>query len=381
MSRQSRQAELRKRMAEARSKLQISASDQADTKPLPASSASSILRKPKYTANSVEAKGGDDADSRGTNALTGLIGGYSSSEDEGVEKSVAASPGKKRDAPVSHENQDGKKRAKFSTDVQVRAITSDEEEGRTDSTVAMNQSGSDAMKKTHDAGSKKEVAGEKVSDEVWDEFNALLEDEPDISGMGEDAENDNNTLTHPQPKAEGDWPTPAPVKLAVAPSEDSKPKKKKRKKQSKDQPYDNEAVTNVEQASYEARLARLVLLKSKAKKSKTESAAADESNLQSLDFYDPGLAFQQDDDDNEEEDIATEGAGNEETAADQNSNEQWESSYTSSNKDNNLASESRVSLAEILRRRRDETRKTSVYSGDDDDLQQNEDDLADGRWF
>ncbi|KAL3765846.1 hypothetical protein ACHAWO_006391 [Cyclotella atomus] len=373
MSRQSRQAELRKRMAEARSKLQISASDQADTKPLPASSASSILRKPKYTANSVEAKGGDDADSRGTHALTGLIGGYSveakggddadsrgthaltgliggysSSEDEGVEKSVPASPGKKRDAPVSHENQDGKKRAKFSTDVQQ------------------------GNEKTHDAGSKRKWPEKKVSDEVWDEFNALLEDEPDISGMREDAENDNNALTDPQPKAEGDWPTPAPVKLAVAPSEDSKPKKKKRKKQSKDQPYDNEAVTNVEQASYEARLARV-----KQKSQKTESAAADESNLQSLDFYDPGLAFQQDDDDNEEGDIATEGVGNEEMAADQNSNE---SSYTSSNKDNNLASESRVSLAEILRRRRDETRKTSVYSGDDD-LQQNEDDLADGRWF
>jgi len=380
MSRQSRQAELRKRMAEARSKLQISASnhdEQADTKPLPSSTSSSILRKPKYTTNNVEAKG-DGADSRGDNALTGLIGGYSSSEDEGAEKSVPDSSSKKRDAPALPNSQNGKKRAKFSTDVQVRAITSDKEEGRTDVTVAMNQSGNKALKKTLDTGPKKEVAGEKVSDEVWDEFNALLEDEPDITGMGEDDENENDAHTDAQPRAEGDNPTSVPMKLAAAPSEEEKPKKKKRAKQSTDQSYDNEALTNVEQASYEARLARLVLLKSKVKKSKSESDG--DNNLQSLDFYDPGLAFQQDDD--EKGGIDTEGVGDEEMAVDDNSNEPWASNRTSSNEDHNPSSKSRVSLAEILKRRRDEARQISSYCGDRGDKQQNDDDdLADGRWF
>ena len=68
--------------------------------------------------------------------------------------------------------------------------------------------------------------------------------------------------------------------------------------------YDNEAAINFEQASYEARLARLMLLKSKKSQQRNNNVVAaanggDDGTENALlltpanEFYDPGLAFRE----------------------------------------------------------------------------------------
>lgn len=376
MSRQSRQAELRKRMAEARSKLQISAfgddeqqqqQPHVDKKP-PPSAASSILKRPKYTSNNTERVGVDG--DQNNNALSGLIGGYSSSDDEDVGEKHSAVASKKRDAPTSPDKQDIKKRAKFSADVHVRAITSDEDvdshqQMKVDTTVAMNQAAAlTSQKKTQNTEPKKELAGEKISDEVWDEFNALLDDEPDISAVDEGSDSiQKGGGTDTEPNAEQTHVSTDAS--AAAPSSKLKKKKKKKKKQSTDNSYDNEAVNNVEQASYEARLARLVLLKQKSK--------TNDNILDSVNFYDPGLAFQQEDDEGEGDAASI---GREETAAGDSLNESLDNNSQTVTNATTITNAPRVSLAKILRKRREEAKKISSHGEDADDSE-----LADGRWF
>jgi hypothetical protein len=166
------------------------------------------------------------------------------------------------------------------------------------------------------------------------------------------------------------------MSVTAAATEAAKPKKKrKKKKESTDKSYDNEALTNVEQVSYEARVSRLVLMKSKLQKSKTNNSGLDDNNLESVDFYDPGLAFQQDDDD-------------EFTSEEVGVRKLNESSAVSTQSISNAISASvpavsRNSLAEILRKRRDEARQImSAHEKDNEELKQNDEmELTDGRWF
>lgn len=373
MSRQSRQAELRARMAEVRSKLQVSSSAAADGQQIDTkhalSAASSILRKPKYTNAETKVETVNLDQSR--NALGGLIGGYSSSEDDDEKTSMpAANLTKKRDAPALPDKSDTKKRAKFSANVHVRAITSDEDVdsyqlgGSVVNSDAIHLDTKEPVDKSKLVELKKEASEEKISDEVWDEFNALLEEGPDDSIGGEtgnfhQADLDSKSMS-----------------VTAAATEAAKPKKKrKKKKESTDKSYDNEALTNVEQVSYEARVSRLVLMKSKLQKSKTNNSGLDDNNLESVDFYDPGLAFQQDDDD-------------EFTSEEVGVRKLNESSAVSTQSISNAISASvpavsRNSLAEILRKRRDEARQImSAHEKDNEETKQNDEmELTDGRWF
>jgi len=362
MSRQNRQAELRKRMAEARSKLQMSKGEdssnnkeQIQIKPPPTSG---ILRKPKYALTKSDPKLDVSIDHSDGNALGSLISGYSSSDDEDGSASqhtvAATSPSEKLEASVSSVKHDTKKRATLSVPI-----------GEPCANVADNHTDSKtSAEKVQRAGSSKQIiAGKTVSDEVWDEFNALLEDEPDISETGE-------STVDLQRVASADitesversiaYDTEAAIPDAV------KSKKKKRKKNQRIESHDTETITNVEQLSYEARLARLVLLKGKMQKSKTEAKDANDNTLGSVDFYDTGLAFQQDDDG---------GADHEENVKVDASEVANTSTQTS------LPGTSRLSLVKILKRRREEKRQLSSRGEDVDEPKQSDNAIADGHWF
>jgi len=352
-------------MAEARSQLQLSASagEQQVTEIKLPPSAGSILRKPKYSSTS-EGKGSDIDTKTGSNALGGLIGGYSSSEDEN--EGGAAAVSKKYDAQHSFDCQKYVKKAKFSDDAQVRAITDrsiDSDQINVDVSTAEPIDAKKVMgtKTAQPQEPTKESSKENISDEVWDEFNALLEDDPDevdVGGDNDTAREEVNTKT-----TSASEQVVSISQTTTAPSDATKPKKKK-KKQSFDKSYDNEAVTNVEQASYEARLARLVLLKSKLQTAKHGNVEFDETKLASVDFYDPGLAFQQDDDSVTEEDDnkAVEG--------------------TSSITGTSMSNAPHMSLSGILRKRRKEARQMSGYDEDVKGSKQDVDaDLVDGGWF
>ncbi len=136
-------------------------------------------------------------------------------------------------------------------------------------------------------------SSEIISDEVWDEFNALLEED--------DARNSDNISS----MSEGATTVLADVD-APPTATSTKTVTKKRKKREpaptiKKDMYDNDATINFEQASYEARLARLMLLKSKKARRKNNDAAAcgDDGVVGALllksvnELYDPGLAFQE----------------------------------------------------------------------------------------
>lgn len=370
MSRQDRQADLRRRMAEARSKLQVAGGSQSDGEKqtnAKVSLPSGILRKPKYASKN-SAKHGE---SSGNNALGDLIGGYSSSEDEGVNsKPAAAETSKKRGVPVSSTSQDSgdgatRKRAKFSADVHVRAITSDKDG---ELIQASAPAADDLVVQKTVAKATSKAAEDNISDEVWDEFNALLGDDPVTVASGGDAETGKSIDTKPSPKQD------TPSAAAAPPDTANIKKKKKRKKQSTDKSYDNETLTNVEQASYEARLARLMLMKSRRQKNKDESVAQD-VELASLDFYDPSLAFHKDDeDDGEPNELDTNGSDGVAAASTDASIEQ---------SGNTSQSEPRIFLSNILRKKRDAARLMSTRGGDGGSSKQEDgaDSLDDGRWF
>ena len=390
MSRQSRQANLRKRMAEARSKLSLSVSDEVpliDAKPSSVI-ANSILRKPKYSSGNVEGKTEALHSSQSDgNALGGLIGDYSSSEDEGGGAAVsppAAVASKKRDAPALSEKQHSEKRTKFSADVHVRAITSDEDIDSIQGGEKTNAKGdTNTTGKEQQTGMAKNIAGESISDEVWDEFNALLDDEPDATTAGGD-----DQIVEQKIASEATQTTDQSGYVANAEAaektETAKPKKKKKRKKQIADSYDNEALVNVEQASYEARLARLVLLKSN--KAKSESGVANDA-LKSIDFYDPGLAFQQDDNDDEEEEkykyLVGNGDGNK--THDDNKHLSFNKAFktSSSQSTSNASTSNGTSLAEILRKRKKDARQTmSDKVADAKGSKQDDDEgLLDGFWF
>ena len=263
----------------------------------------------------------------------------------------------------------------------MRAITSDEDvdsfrdREKIDVTSAKNAAGGEQHK-----GMTKDIAGESISDEVWDEFNALLDDEPDATTAGGSDMNIEQETTTEATQTADQSGFVASTEAAAPSSKTVKPKKKKkkRKKQITDS-YDNEGLVNVEQASYEARLARLVLMKSKLHNSKSESGVHDDA-LKSIDFYDPGLAFHQDDnDDEEDEQNSVENSDSKKTHDDYKKAIKKSSSHSTSN----ASTPSGSSLAKILRKRRKEAKQAmSDKIIDANDPKQDESEgLVDGFWF
>lgn len=377
-------------MAEARSKLVSSQSNRHELdqgaaagkkRPLPSSTSGGggILRKPKYSSataapstNESAPKLEDADDGRSNNALAlgSLMAGYddSSSDDEGDTK---AQPGdsvanQQPSAPVPSALH-GKKSGEGY--IANKKQKNPKERIKIDDSMNVPQRGNKIDVKIHESskGPKNTYAetvlkgGEEgkaaeISNEVWDEFNSLLDD--DEAKTANDAANE-------QLKPEANAGT---LGAEARPTNAAKKKsKKKKKKVTVKDMYDNEGINNVEQASYEARLARLMLLKSKKMQQKNDET---DNVLPSTDeFYDPGLAFQQ-----EGEDIP---GGEKATENDAESKPDKSSSGAPSN------NAPHVSLAKILRDRRDQARHLSSRGNDaiENESDPANNDASDGRWF
>ena len=175
-------------------------------------------------------------------------------------------------------------------------------------------------------------------DEAFAEFNALLEAD------------ETNAMSVPQPSA------PSVDETDETDEAKAKKKKKKKKRRKEKDVYDhddNDAANSLAQASYEARIARLTLLaKNKQRK------AGDE--LGDKDFYDPGLAFQQDED-------------TQAVAQDSPRSDEGEDSKPTNNSHSNLA--------KALRERIEEARKLTRSISTKEEEEQEESDVQDGSWF
>jgi hypothetical protein len=383
-SRRDKQAELRRRMAEARSKLSLlannessdrdliveaamaksaasatSSSERGETRPHLSAPRGGILRKPKYsnTSSSITdddvpaaalqsmtstTKESNDADHHtvGVSAtkstrLGDLMADYygdSSSDDDDHEKmedggendAALSSSSSAENGYASRETQinppsSRSKSITMTTSTNPHAmkatVTVDEDTSsrRKKHPILLDAPESELSVKIFDVDATPSIQAEagkssEISDEVWDEFNALLE-EDDTNAFNNATTNSDHTISS---NAEGATTVFAHV-VDAPPTTTTSTKtvqKKKKKRDStpttiKKDMYDNDATINFEQASYEARLARLMLLKSKKARHKTNNNAAANSSgndgvvdallIKSAkhEFYDPGLAFQE----------------------------------------------------------------------------------------
>ncbi len=226
-----------------------------------------------------------------------------------------------------------------------------------------------------------------VSDEVWDEFNAMLEADEAANNAAPSTTtttNDEKLLDSTTSKEEDDDTTNLNMKPPTTHNEvDSNNIQKKTKK---DDLYDNDDISNMEQTSYEARLARLILLKNKTKKQQKQRGLNSNEFVEPTaiklpsvgDFYDPSLAWAEEDDDEQEDGqvVVVEKQGGSGI-----NNQNKEDGMTSSKQQTtttNLPTASALSMTKILRGRRDEARM--LASRGEDDANNNEG-ASDGKWF
>ena len=420
-------------------------------RPLPPSSSSGggILRKPKYNTNpaaAIESNNApsllanismkeDDGQKMNKNALGSLMADYSSSDDDD-DKDNNNSAATKHPEPSSYDeiqNNDihiqgekhtdneptvnnsttsiqipaKKKKKKSAAPAQLESthiITKQQpkiiDEGSGLTSTQFNGKKNELLmgetaKLKATEGEEKETSKSttEVSDEVWDEFNALLDDDEGKANAA------------PSTAVKDDQPLKSEeINASTTETDDStkkkskKEKKKKKKKQPKDM-YDNTEMNNVIQASYEGRLGRLMLLKSKkaSSSSKHQNNKKGENGMEDNDiaqeeFYDGGLAFQHDDDgdgddhDNDEDDTRQLETGVESTTTATISTQKSGESDSRADTSNLLASSAAdaqpISLANILRNRRDKARQLSRGQNDDARKEDNEvEDEDDGRWF
>jgi hypothetical protein len=251
------------------------------------------------------------------------------------------------------------------------------------------------------------TAASKISDSVWDEFEALLEKDEEemiMSSSTSSRVNANNQMME-----EDDTTTTFGATVSdnndVVKSTETKLKKTKKRKRRKEENGEltNDDQEDIEQVSYEARLARLMLLRSE-KRLRGSSGKNDgedfllSSSSSSLqlsssvmnEFYDSGLAFQQEGLD-EEMEIGQTDNGVDKTPRRQDSHNVRTTTTTAVAPAGNgamLASSHPPSLVDILREKRNEARKLSSRGVTADDSQINEnttsddiDCVSDGRWF
>ena len=252
----------------------------------------------------------------------------------------------------------------------------------------------------------------EISDEVWDEFNALLEED------GADASNNATTDEINTSSISGGAAALADVNISPATTTIKKVKKKKKKDSAstaKRGIYDNDATNNFEQASYEARLARLMLIKSKKALQRNNNGDDDDGVEDALlmttsvtEFYDPGLAFREeemgddvqddtvghDDGDGRKssmvENATTSKSGNEIIMGLSSGGKSATTTSTTVSSQPTTASITSAprTLARILRDRRDKARKLSSRGAGGDSgnggsgaKQLDDEDEMDGQWF
>ncbi len=380
MSRKAKQADLRRRMAEARSKLLQSQNPSLDDiegsedgagnnvvsksrkRPLsPGGGSGGILRKSKYTTTTDSAAK--------PNSFGALMDGYgeSSSEDDddNQNKSRAAVPSAATvKIAAAHPSQ-----------------TTKMEESKHHYKPNNGNALSESISISKPAQAKEEAP---ISDEVWDEFNAILEADEEESNTAAantttTSTTNNNEKMDSTKSIENDKDT-TQRDNEESPTSKDEVKLNDVKETNKDDLYDNDDTNTMEQTSYEARLARLILIKSKKKKKQTlevNEVASESTDLPSAsDFYDPSLAWAEED---EQEDAKVEKEISSEM-------DRTEGDGTTSSKQTTSAvmsgSSATVSMAKILRSRREEARIASrgEQVAGEGDLAEDVD-TSDGQWF
>lgn len=487
-SRRDKQAELRRRMAEARSKLSLLAepeqsdreregtstsmstplvveeaaiatysSERGETRPFLPPPRGGILRKPKYSnissftddsaptptatatcalqSTTTESKGDHRDVGETNNSLGALMADYgdSSSDDDDYNNSSEDAGGIVDDYALSSSS-DGYASRETQINPPASASASSFGDNDTETTtpqvakVSVSINDVEASSKIHSAKNYADATppiqrepeqSSEISDEVWDEFNALLE-EDDNEPSNDAITNEGNTSSMSEGAiAVTDLELPPP-----ATTTSTEKVKKKRKRESKRDMYDNEAAINFEQASYEARLARLMLLKSKKSQQRNNNVVASAANTGDYgtenalllttanEFYDPGLAFREEEVDQnseggEEDYDGDEGDGSKsliEKLKERKSVSEFEGSIsamkTTTTGASAGASDSQAlkasisaphtSLAKILRARRVEARKLSTRGGGgvggiggkrEPETNLLHEDEVDGQWF
>ena len=217
----------------------------------------------------------------------------------------------------------------------------------------------------------------EISDEVWDEFNAILDaDEVTLDTSSAKLTKAASSEANDYDQMLLDSKDKNNNKLDQDDSRSNNKKEAERTKSTKDDLYDNDEVNNMEQTSYEARLARLILLKNKKKK---QSGLADDNDVMeevklpsANEFYDSTLAWAEDDEHDDDDD---DDKGEKQTSSQSEANEDMNSNQTTSTPA--AVAAPAVSMADILRRRRDEARMIATRGNDVN----GEDDISDGNWF
>jgi hypothetical protein len=254
-----------------------------------------------------------------------------------------------------------------------------------------------------------DAAEASISEGVWNEFEALLAGDEATMNASKDAfggVDEGMTATAATTAAAAAEETTTPTTTMDDASKRRRAKKKKEGKkrrrkeeeeeeegerdyESSSSPADNQ---DVEQASYEARLARLILLRKRHRRGRGGDTnechdGLDSSGVDASVFYESGLAFRHeeyddddDGDDDGEDDAHGRGAGQgrmttASTVGATTSNDDGGGrrrpgttmATTTSSPCVPTASPSRTSLADILRGRRDAARKMSSRGGGGDD--------------
>jgi len=387
MSRKDKQADLRRRMAEARSKLlqsqhpllddeegseEVGGNGVAGTRKRPLSpggGSGGILRKSKYSTKTDSAAKQSSSSSH-QNSLGALVDGYgeSSSDDDDDDNR-----NKNRVVPSANT-------VTISTAPRPSQSTKKDESKhnfKPDDGNNLNKSGSISKP----ASTKEDTS---VSDEVWDEFNAMLEaDEAaknDVINTTATTKRKDEKVNSTKSKEDDNDKETSPT------SHNTEVELNNVEKINKDDLYDNDDTNIMEQTSYEARLARLILLKNKKQKKKQtremNEVASASTNLPSAgDFYDPSLAWAEDEEQEEDGEEVEKQINSEIDRDDEGEDGKTSLKQTTAA---SLSSSAAVSMAKILRGRREEARMLASRGEDvanDGDLSQDDMDASDGKWF
>ena len=402
MSRKDKQADLRRRMAEARSKLLAQSSIKGDEEEVggvekkrklshetvsqTVGGVGGILRKSKYTTQQPGvASKQNSSSSHPQNAKTSSIGalvdyGESSSDEDNVQE-----VDKNRNSVVKSSISVAIKSSNTVPSLQSTKIIEENN----------NQQPQMNNKNLIESSTSKQiipkVQDKEISDEVWDEFNAILDADEAASKVKLDsssasltkaatseANNYDHTLLDSKDKSNNKLDQDDNIRS------NNKKEESESTKSTKDNLYDNDEVNNMEQTSYEARLARLILLKNKKKKQSgldNNNDVMEEANLPSVgEFYDPTLAWAEDDEQDDDDDDNN-GKGEKQTSSQPEASEDMNSNQTTSTPGLPNAPAAvvapAVSMADILRRRRDEARMIATRGNDVN----GEDYVSDGNWF
>jgi hypothetical protein len=385
MSRKDKQADLRRRMAEARSKLLAQSSIKGDEEEVvekkrklsheTVGGVGGILRKSKYTTQQPGvASKQNTSSSHPQNALTSSIGalvdyGESSSDEDNVQEV----------------DKNSNRVVKSSINAVVKTNTAPSFQS-TKIIEENNKQLPQVNNKIESSTSKQiipEVQEKEISDEVWDEFNAILDADEAASKVTLDASS--ASLTKAATSEANDYDQTLLDSKDKSHNkldqDDIRSNNKKEppesSKSTKDDLYDNDEVNKIEQSSYEARLARLILLKNKKKKQSgldNDNDVMEEVDLPSTgEFYDPTLAWAEDDEQDDDDDDDDDNDDKEEKQP----SSQPETSTPGLTNAPAAVVPPAVSMADILRRRRDEARMIATRGNDAN----GEDDISDGNWF